>query len=272
MNIRCENCGHTALETDSTCWHCGELLAGRENAGSKKVKVRDGWTQGAGTSSVIIFGAMTLLVVLSTILVMASLGRQPQLQVRFGTRTQSGWSFVTSASRQFTISLPDSWSWIDGTDPAFAEELAKLVEDQPLLRLASYPLGAEVQDLTIHFAAGITHPGDERTPKLIIASSPLLNQLTYQEALEFLANSEYNLEQVSFVDDFDKSHLSIVVDTPLGSNALNVETGESIRCRQQFVLGKHQSLLISLCARPSQSRANAPTFDEILASFQRLDI
>ena len=77
MNIRCENCGHTALDTDSTCWQCGESLPGREHAGRRKVKVRESWTHGTGPASIAIFGGLTLLVVLAALLVMTSLGQQP---------------------------------------------------------------------------------------------------------------------------------------------------------------------------------------------------
>ena len=272
MNIRCENCGHTALDTDSTCWHCGKPLPGREDAGRNKVKVRDSWGQSAGPTSLIVYGGLTLFVILGAILLMASLGKQPQLQVRFGTRTQDGWSFINSANHQFTVSLPDEWSWLDGTDMETAIELAQLVEDQPVLRLASYPLGAEVQDLTVLFAASSTFVGDEGAPLLIIAGSPLLNHLSYQEALEFLANSDYDVEQVVLVDDYDKTHLSIVVDPPIQDDISGDGTDIIIRCRQQFVLGREESLLVSLCAQPTQARANAPTFDEIMASFQHLDI
>ena len=33
-----------------------------------------------------------------------------------GTRTQPEWTFITTADDSFTVTLPDSWSWIDGTE------------------------------------------------------------------------------------------------------------------------------------------------------------
>ena len=48
-------------------------------------------------------------------------------------------------------------------------------------------------------------------PFMVIAGSELLNLLTYDEAVAFLLNSDYDMQQARFVDDFDKSHVSIFV-------------------------------------------------------------
>jgi hypothetical protein len=271
MNLRCENCGHAALETDETCWHCGEPLAGRHGAGRKEVKARESWARDRGPGSIAVFGGLTLLVILAAILVMASLGRQPQLQVRLGTRTQPGWSLLTPANRAFAIALPGSWSWLDATVPEDVAELDSLIQQQPRLRLATHPLGAETGDMRILFAAGDPLPTRDLTPFLVVAASPLLNRLTYQEAVSFLASSGYDVLAVRFVDDFDKSHVDILVDTPLEGPDGQQEGAGSIRCRQQFVLGRQQSLLLSLCSPSGRFDVSANTFDQILASFQHLD-
>lgn len=272
MNLRCENCGHAALDTDNTCWHCGEPLPGREDAGRKKVKVRESWARDSGPGSVAIFGGLTLLVVVAAVLVMGSLGRQPQLQVRLGTRSKSGWTLLTGGDRLFTVTLPDSWSWLDGADPQAEAELSQLLDAEPRFELATHPLGAETDDTTILFAAGDPLPGDGRTPILVVAASPLLNRLTYQEATSFLSSSDYEIQRVRFVDDFDKSHVRIEVDTPWDSQSSDENSVERMRCQQQFVLGRDQSLLISLCAAPGRLGAYGRTFEEIMASFQHLDL
>ncbi|MGD2078048.1 MAG: hypothetical protein PVH18_06675 [Chloroflexota bacterium] len=272
MNIRCENCGHAALDTDSSCWHCGEPLPGREEAGRKKIKVRESWTRGAGPGSVVIFGGLTLLVTLAALLVMSSLASQPQLQVRLGTRTPPDWTLLTAADNAFTVTLPDRWSWLDSADRQAGPQLDALIGSTPRLRLATHPLGAETDDMTILFAAGDPLPGDSQTPFLVVAASPLLNRLTYQETVDFLSSSGYDVQSVRFEDDFDKSHVGILVDTPLMDADSGDDDGETIRCRQQFVLGRKQSLLIALCAPVESYDVYNNTFDQIIASFQHLDI
>ncbi len=271
MRIRCENCGRAALDNDEVCWHCGRPLPGREGAGRKKVRARESWTRDGGPGSIAVFGGLTLAVVVAAALVMAALGRQPQLQVRLGTRTPPGWTFLTPAAGRFTITLPDDWTWLDAADPDDAAQLEVLEEQQPRLRLATHPLGAETDDMDLLFAAGNPLRGQAERPFLVVAASPLLNRLTYQEAVNFLAGSDYDILAVRFVDDFDKSHVAILVDTPLADAAIRSQDGQIIRCRQQFVLGQEQSLLLSLCAPAETFDAYANTFDQILASFQHLN-
>jgi len=271
MNIRCENCGHAALETDETCWHCGGPLPGRQGAGRKKVKARESWARDRGPGSIAVFGGLTLLVILAAVLVMTTLGRQPQLQVRLGTRTPPGWTLLTPADQLFTITLPADWSWLNSADSDDVAELESLVQQQPRLRLATHPLGAETDDMRFLFAAGDPLPPRDLTPFLVVAASPLLNRLTYQEAVSFLSGSDYDVLATRFVDDFDKSHVDILVDTPLGDLSGQQEGAGSIRCRQQFVLGRRQSLLLSLCSPPGRFDAYVTAFDQVLASFQHLD-
>lgn len=255
-----------ALDTDSNCWHCGEPLPGRENAGRKKIKARDSWLREAGPGSVAVYAGLTLLVVAAALMLTRTLGSQPQLQVRLGTRTSQGWTFFTAEDRRFTVTLPDSWTWLDGTDPAVAESLRSKVEESPHFQLATHPLGAETSDLTILFVAEGRQTSDGEGPFMTIGTSPLLNRLTYQETVSFLMNSDYDVQEVRFVDDFDKSHVSIIINTPLTG-----EAGRTIRCRQQFVLGREESLLASLCAPEDNYPAHSSQFDEIMATFQYLE-
>jgi hypothetical protein len=286
MNVRCENCGRAALDSDETCWHCGAPLPGREGAGRKLVKARESWAHGAGPASIAVFGGLTLMVVLAAILVMVSLGRRPQLQVLLGTRSLPGWRFVTAADQAFTLALPGGWTWLDGASAESAATLAALVEDEPRFLLATHPLGAESDDVHIVFAAADPLPGLGEKANLVVAASPLLNRLTYQEATSFLTGSDYDVLSARFVDDFDKSRVDIVVDTPLVNAPLvdgrpdsvppdgaAEEGGEGLvmRCRQQFVLGREQSLLVSLCAPRGRFAVYSQTFDNVMASFQHLD-
>jgi hypothetical protein len=234
-------------------------------------KARESWSRLGGPGSIALFAGLTVLVVVAAILVMTSLGQQPQLQLRLGTRTSPGWSLLTPANQAFAVSLPESWSWLDASDPEATAELRALRRDEPRLRLATYPLGAETDDMHVLFAAGDPLPGQGQTPILVIAASPLLNRLSYRETVIFLSESDYDIRGVRFVDDFDKSHVEILADTPVDPRSDRAERAATIRCRQQFVLGRQESLLASLCAAPGRFEAYANTFDQILASFQHLD-
>jgi hypothetical protein len=132
--------------------------------------------------------------------------------------------------------------------------------------LATQPFGLETEDMDILFAAQGPQPGSGEPPFMIVASSPLLNRLTYDEAVAFLRNSDYDLQEVRYVDNFDKSHVSIIANTPIDE-----ASDEAIRCRQQFVLGRDESLLASMCAPAGRYTAYANQFLEILTSFQHLE-
>ena len=76
MNLRCENCGQPAQDSDSTCWHCGEPLPGREQRRSEKVQAKEHWGQTASPSMLGIYLGSTILVVVAALLVMRSIGRE----------------------------------------------------------------------------------------------------------------------------------------------------------------------------------------------------
>ncbi len=265
MNIRCANCGQMALETDGKCWHCDEPLPGREHAARKRVRVRESWARDGGPAAIAVYGGLTVLVVLAALLVMRSLGQKPQLQVRLGNRTPPGWTFLPGGDGRFTVTLPDTWTWFEGAIPAEAEALESLIQGDNRLPMATHPLGAETDDMQILFAAE-GQPGDpDSSLFMVVAASDRLNLLTYDEALAFLLKDNSDLGEVRFVDNFDKSHVSIIATTPLDDSS-----EAAIRCRQQFVLGREVSLLASLCAPAGDYAAYGDHFDEIMASFQHL--
>lgn len=265
MSDRCVHCGEPALESDTVCWHCGMPLPGREETNAPEKKVKEGWQQSISTSAIAMYIGMTIFVILAALLVMVYLGRLPLVQIRFGTRTPDQWETIVSADNSYILSLPENWLWTDGTN-----------EDQPLaiedlgaagnkFTVGTYPFGAEVDDLEIQFIAEKSSPPEPQVPPfLVIARSSLLNRITYEEAIDFLLNGDYQVQEASFVDNFDKSHVRIIVRTPLNEDL-------ELNCRQQFILGKSEAMLFSLCAPSSQIQENIATFENILESFQRLD-
>lgn len=129
-----------------------------------------------------------------------------------------------------------------------------------------HPFAAEVDDLEINFLAQEEN-GDQNQPGpfLVVATSQVLSGLSYQEARQFLTDSEALVRGTRIVDDFDKSNLSIFVDTPLED-----ETGDSLRCRQQFIIGDEDAMLVAVCSPRNHYASREYQILTILESFQRL--
>jgi hypothetical protein len=265
MSDRCVHCGEPALESDTVCWHCGMPLPGREESKAPQKQVKEGWQQSSPPATVAMYAGITIAVILAAFLVMVYLGRLPLLQIRFGTRAPDQWETIVSADNGFILSLPGSWGWTDGTIEDQAMAINDLLGADNKYGFGTFPFGAEVDDLKIQFIAEPSSPpGNQLSPFLVIARSRLLNRLTYEEAVDFLLTSDYRVKEARFVDNFDKSHVSIIVQTSLAEDL-------ELNCRQQFILGESEAMLVSLCSPSSRYQANIATFEGILESFQRLD-
>ncbi len=266
MDTHCEYCGEPALDSDVKCWQCGRPLPGREEVTGITVPVKEAWQYKVSPSTVLIYGMMTILVILSAVVVMYILGQQPKIQVSLGTRTAPNWVQVIDAERTFIVSLPDDWQRID-LDTNGQEDIDNRLAASPLFLLGTYPLGAEADDLSIHFLAEAETPADGPPPPfMLVARSVLLNRLSYEEMVDFLLRSDYAISQAVFIDDFDKSHVSIIT-------RMVIEDGpvDALRCQQQFILGEVDSMLLALCAPAGRYAIYAKTFEVIASSFQRLD-
>jgi len=266
MDVKCEHCGEPALETDSTCWHCGQPLAGREGLNAEVKTAGDSWRGTEDTNVVVAYGIMTALVIVAALVVMGMMGSRPMLQIAVGTQTPEGWKSVTPADNSFFVNLPEEWVVWDGADADQSESLERRIGKEAYLNLGTHPFGVEADDMEISFIAQ-----DENEvnglPRLflVVAKSQLLAGLSYQEAIQFLSNSEYQVRSVELVDNFDKSNLSISVVTPLDDGE-----GDSLRCRQQYILGNESVMLAAVCSPEIRYRAQQDKILGILESFQRL--
>lgn len=271
LNLRCENCGQPATDTDVVCFHCGQPLPGREELAEPKVKVKEGWQQSVSSTAATIYITSAVLVLLAFLLVTRTLGQRPLVQVGFATRPADGWRQVVNQSEDFLLYLPNGWKSYDGLDPDQADELAKRLAESDLYQLATQPLASLTDDLEIIYLSQNGRPAeDDRFAFLVIGRSALLNGLSYDEALDFWSTDAYLDGSVSFVDDFAKSRAEAIVRLPLEQNETGVP-GEAIRCRQHFVLGEGESLLLAICSPADRYIPRASTFEEINNSFQRLE-
>lgn len=264
MNIRCENCGQLALESDSTCWHCGEPLPGREQEQSEKVQAKERWGQTASPSTLGIYLGSTIFVIVAALLVMRSIGQEPLVQVRLGTRPPPGWRIITQADKSFTIDLPGDWRSLDWAIPEQATEIKAIRGSSDLIFSALEPWNTEVDDMDLLFLAlDPAKPIELPNPFIVVGRSNTLSRLSYEGALQYLGGSEYTVLEAEMVDDFDKSHLSVLVDIPVGA-----DESDALRCRQQFVRIRQDAVIVAACVQAGRYAIHEVLFTSALAAFQ----
>jgi hypothetical protein len=271
MNVRCENCGQPALGTDVNCWHCGQPFPGRDEEKVYKPKVKAGWQHELSLSAIGAYAGLTLLVIVITWFLTNSLGKQPLVQTRFGTRPASGWELLTASDQQFTVMLPKTWEWADGSSPGDAARISRMLADDRLYRAGTYPAGTEVDDLVFLFVAqGPERVGEEIAPFFFVSKSKKLNSLSYLEALEYYRNGQHQVSSANMVTDYDRTHLSIIVRPPLNDRPGGGDGPSELYCRQQLIQADSDSLLVAACSAHGRRNAYESIFNDMLGSFQRL--
>lgn len=267
MTTRCENCGQPLLEGDTECWQCGQQVAGGPVGEAASLQARQKWEEASSSaelSPMVVYGGLTVFLIILALLATIYLGRQPLVQAA-SQAPPDGWAFISNLSREFVLMLPESWALFDEHDME-EEAFSRLVATNPTLTQATYPLGIVAEDLHILFVAA-DGSGEESAELIeapeqfvVVAQSALLNRLSTEEALaEARAAADAGvaeLVEAEYVDNFAKSHLSLVVRIP-------TENGE-LPCRQQLIVGVSSNLIVAACG-PDQQLSTS-----ILESFQRL--
>ena len=266
MKIKCENCGEPAMPSDATCWHCGQPL---KNGAAKSVDVvtsADTWRETRNTINVIPYLIITIVVIVAAILIMSMIGRKPLLQMALGATIPNGWKSVSPADNEFFVYLPEGWRFWDGANADQVQEFESRMREDDNLTLGAHPFGAEVEDLEILFLAQEENvPEDQAGLFLVFGKSHTLGELTYVEASNYLNASDYRIRGTRLVEDFDKSNLDILIDTPLDDG-----TGDSLRCRQSFILGSEEAMLVAVCSPEVRYPAQEYQMLTLLESFQWL--
>ena len=270
MNLRCQNCGQPATDSDVVCFHCGQPLPGREELPEATVKVKEGWQQTISPTAAAAYIGVAALVLLAFLLVTRALGQRPLVQVGFATRPAAGWRQMVNQGEDFLIYLPVNWQSFDGLDPEQADELALRLAESDLYQLATQPLSSLIDDLEIIYLSQNGRPAeDDQFAFLVIGRSALLSSLSYGEIID-IWSSDPNLDgAANFIDDYDKSRAEAVVRLPVEQSESAI-VGEAIRCRQHFARGGGESYLLALCSPVDRYISRASTFEEINNSFQRL--
>jgi hypothetical protein len=145
-----------------------------------------------------------------------------------------------------------------------ATEIEALLESNILYFAGLEPWSTEVGDMSILFLAlEPDEPDDLTTPFIVIGQSSTLSRLSYEGAAQYLAGSGYTIHEAALVDDFDKSHLSLLVDIPVIAAESN-----ALRCRQQFVRNRESAVIVAACAPAGRFAAKEALFTSALAAFQ----
>ncbi len=282
MNVRCENCGQQALESDKVCWHCGRPLPGRDIEAPEKVIVNKGWQQTQSLGMIGGYVGVAVFILLAALVVTRVLGQQPLVSANVGERAPEGWEAFTDFRSRFTFYLPQPWTWFEPerrerrSDPP----LSFLIDNEQFFTLGTSPFGAETDDMALDFLAiPISDTAVFETEEalieaiitaeafMVVGRSSGLNNLVYTETVQFLLDSDYRVLEVEKIEELDQSYLTVLVETP-------VETAEDfafLRCKQRFFLGRFDSVLVTLCARDTVYTRYQRTFNEILTSFRRLE-
>lgn len=271
LNLRCDNCGQPAADSDVVCFHCGQPLPGREETSEPAVKAKEGWQQTVSPAAAAVYIGIAGMVLFAFLLVTSNLGSRPFVQVGFATRPPDGWRQVVNNSEAFLFYLPENWETYDGLDPDQAAELNRKVAGNDIYTLVGQPLKSLTDDSKIIYLAENGRPvDDERFAFLAIGSSALLNNMSYVEAIDVWQRDPRLDGEAAFIDDFAKSHAEAVFLFPSEENQ-SESFGEGLKCRQHFVLGGETSLLLSMCSPAERYLPRASIFEQINSSFQRLE-
>jgi hypothetical protein len=268
MEQRCDNCGQPALAGDTVCWHCGWRLTDADEAEGELVAVsaRQGWQQPTDLTAIVIYGVLTLAVILLTLLVMGWLGRRPLIEASPAAGQPGRRQVITTADRSFIIDLPDDWVWLDGTNRPQAPLLASLLAEDPWFSTATFPLGEELTDLTINLAAAAPTFSNIET-FAIVATSRDLSLLPEESIVRYLRAAEF---QNSLVLEVTTSVSSDGSSVNLTAEVMDEVGTDLLHCQQKIVRGAFTGWLVSTCSPSLQYAKHEEVMATIVASFRLL--
>lgn len=274
MSATCPNCGRPVLPTDTTCWHCGYALPKRPKTPSPARAPRHGAAAASASTAesaptdydlraLVIYGLLTLAVVLLLWLVMSALGRQPTL-VRSVALGGGDWVSVTDADLRYTLSLPAGWQWLDVGYRDQEALLAEVIERQDYIAQALAPLGRAAGDVTTLAVAANARDlnGPDPIPFVVVGRSERLRDLSPEDALALLAGH-------------DPPATETVIDRHLAGQPQArfdlLDFANSYQCRHLFVADAGVAgYLVAACAPPADFGGLRSSLGAILDSFQLL--
>lgn len=123
MSKTCENCGQPVLASDAICWHCGRKLPRTETpAAASEAPTQNDSAHSISLTAVIVYAALTAVILLATFLVMRSLGRRPLPPSEGSFNPPAGRETVPTESGGSSLSLSSDWRWLDESNSSQGTE------------------------------------------------------------------------------------------------------------------------------------------------------
>lgn len=276
MSDRCPNCDKPVLPDDVVCWHCGHQLPKRAAAAPPKQQAsgktlgpieREQTTAPAEYNwrALLVYGVLTLAILVALWLVMRSLSTRPVLVSGAGFDTGGDWVRVTDADLRYTVAIPTEWQWIDPADGDQNGALARTTARQTYVNRALRPLGEFAGDTETAALAVGTRSLEETNPQpfLLVARSERLRGATPQTVLDVLDEAAFQISEKS-------------IDTHLAGQPqarfTATDQANAYQCRHLFVTGEDKpGYLVAACAPQDRFGAMQRDLNNILDSFQLLE-
>ncbi len=271
MSYQCENCGQTALETDTICWHCGQPLSPPNKKQETPSADEDAEKERPlPLVSLAAYGGLTLVIIIALFMVMQALGRQPQVVQGFGASLKPGWTAVTDQQRTFTLNLPTQWKRLDRFDPEQEAEFIEQIRRNNQYQAALAPYDAMADDRQLLLLA-VAEMGEGETavtappPFVIIARSRQLSQQSPEQMMVDLRQGPAGttLLRSNLTEGVNGRQQTISILTWLYG-------GQELRCQHLFFKDAPDSYIVVGCAPEASYGSLTNIFHEILVSFQPL--
>ena len=275
MVDRCPNCDKPILSTDVVCWHCGYQLpkkatpappkvrAGRELPGTN-TREQAAMAADYDWRALLIYGLLTVAIIIALWLVMRSLSRQPVLVSSAGFDFGGEWVTVTDADLRYTLSIPTDWQWIDLALRDQSELMSRVMARQTYVNRAWRPVGDLAGDAAIVGLAVGSRSLEETDPQpfLLIGQSERLGGANPEAVLDALDDASFQISEIS-------------IDTRLAgqpqSRFTAMDQPNAYQCRYLFVTGEDKpGYLVAACAPQNRYGTLQRDLDDILDSFQLL--
>jgi len=263
------------LPADTVCWHCGYQLPKRAAAppkqrasgGAPDPVEREQMAAPADYDwrALLIYGLLTMAILVALWLVMRSLSLRPVLVSGSGFGSGGDWVTVTDADLRYTVSIPTEWQWIDLADGDQSELLSRVTARQTYVNRALRPLGEPAGDAETAGLAVGTRSLEEAEPQpfLLIARSEQLRGANPQAVLDMLDEASFQISEEA-------------IGTRLAGQPqarfTAADPANDYQCRHLFVTGEDKpGYLVAACAPWDRFGAMQGDLNDILDSFQLLE-
>jgi hypothetical protein len=218
-------------------------------------------------SAVLIYGAVTAIVLIGLWLALQTLGRHPLVLLNPDTNVNTGWIPVTDEALRFTLDIPPTWQSFARQDPQQQTDFEALIADNEQFSTAVSLLSTPLPDMEILLIV-IGEKAEQITTSpgfVVVARSEALSRLSLDEqvALAQRPVAGIELHQVTFFRSFvgdNRASLSLKIPA----------TRDALICQQHLVQGAGEGYLLAGCAPETRVQAYSEPIEKILASFQLL--